>query len=125
MWFGKLGGTLALSRIKLLNKQVQASIPTYISLVKGNRRKSSPFKAKILSISRDLPRKEKALISPYYSKKKLLKYMNAWIKIGHIEQVEMSSMKNLKTISSIFPLEETLKRSSSGNFLVHESKFIY
>jgi hypothetical protein len=96
-----------------------------VTLVKGNRRKSTPYKAGILAISRDFPKKEKALIPPYYAEKKLLKFMNAWVKIGHIEQMEMSSLKNLKTINSIFPLEETLVRSSSGYFLVHESKSIY
>lgn len=125
VWFGKLGGTLSLSRIELLNKQIAQKIPTYIYLVKGNRKKSTPYKARILAVSRDFPKKEKALIPTYYAKKKLLKYMNAWVKIGQIEQVEMSDMKKLKTINSIFPIEETLVRSSSGYFLVHESKLIF
>jgi hypothetical protein len=125
VWFGKLGGTLSLSRIELLNKQIAQKMPTFVYLVKGNRRKSTPFKASILAISRDLPKKEKELIPPYYGEKKLLKFMNAWVKIGRIEQVEMSTLKNLKTINSIFPLEETLMRSSSGYFLVHESKSIF
>jgi hypothetical protein len=125
VWFGKMGGTLSLPRIEMLNKQISNKVPTLIYLVKGNRRKSTPYKATIISISRDFPKKEKDLIPPYYAEKKLIKFMNAWFKIGHIEQVEMSSMKSLKTINSIFPIEETLVRSSSGYFLVHESKSIF
>ena len=125
VWFGKLGGTLSLSRIEMLNKQIDQKVPTFIYLVKGNRRKSTPYKAEILAVSRDMPKKEKALIPSYYAEKKLLKFMNAWVKIGHVEQVEMSAMKNLKTINSIFPIEETLVRSSSGYFLVQESKSIF
>ena len=125
VWFGKLGGTLSLSRIEWLNKQIDQKIPTFIYLVKGSRRKSTPYKAKILSVTRDFPKQERALIPTYYAEKKLLKYMNAWFKVGRIEQVEMSDLKNLKTINSIFPLEETLMRSSSGYFLVHESKSIF
>ena len=125
VWFGKLGGTLALSRVEMLNKQIEQKIPTFIYLVKGNRRKSTPYKASIFSVSRDLPKNEKALIPSYYAEKKLLKYMTAWVKMGHIEQVEMSDMKSLKTINSVFPIEETLVRSSSGYFLVHESKAIF
>jgi hypothetical protein len=125
VWFGKLGGTLSQSRIEMLNKQTEKKIPTVLYLVKGNRRKSTPYKAEILVVSRDFPKKEKALIPPYYAEKKLLKFMNAWVKIGHIEQVKMSDLKNLKTINSIFPIEETLMRSSSGYFLVHESKSIF
>ncbi|HLO18786.1 MAG TPA: hypothetical protein VK206_28400 [Anaerolineales bacterium] len=123
--FGKMGGTLSLTRIEMLNKQIEQKVPTFIYLVKGNRRKSTPYKAEILAVSRDMPKKEKALIPSYYAEKKLLKFMNAWVKIGRIEQVEMSAMKKLKTINSIFPIEETLVRSSSGYFLVHESKSIF
>jgi hypothetical protein len=125
VWFGKLGGTLSQSRIDMLNKQIEQKIPTLLYLVKGNRRKSTPYKAEILAVSRDFPKKEKTLIPAYYGKKKLLKFMNAWVKVGHIEQVEMVDLKNLKTINSIFPIEETLVRSSSGYFLVHESKAIF
>jgi hypothetical protein len=125
VWFGKLGGTLSLARIEMLNKQVEQKIPTFLYLVKGNRKKSTPYKARILTASRDFPKKEKALMPSYYAEKKLLKYMNAWVKVGHIEQVEMADLKNLKTINSIFPIEETLVRSSSGYFLVHESKSIF
>jgi hypothetical protein len=125
VWFGKLGGPLSQSRIDWLNKQVEQKVPTFLYLVKGNRRKSTPYKAEILAVSRDFPQKEKALIPPYYAKKKLLKFMNAWVKIGHIEQVEMADLKKLKTINSIFPIEETLVRSSSGYFLFHESQSIF
>ena len=70
VWFGKLGGTLALSRVEMLNKQIERKIPTFIYLVKGNRRKSTPYKASIFSVSRDLPKSEKALIPSYYAEKK-------------------------------------------------------
>ena len=125
VWFGKLGGTLSFSRIELLNKQISEKKPTFVYLVKGNRKKSTPYKAQILTVTRDFPKKEKDLIPSYYAEKKLLKYMSVWIKVGHIEKVEMNDLKNFKTINSIFPLEETLSRSSSGYFLVHESKLIY
>jgi hypothetical protein len=125
VWFGKLGGTLSFSRIELLNKQISENKPTFVYLVKGNRRKSTPYKAQALAVTRDFPKKEKDLMPSYYAEKKLLKYMTVWIKIGYIDRVEMRDLKNLKTINSIFPLEETLSRSSSGYFLVHESKAIF
>lgn len=125
VWFGKLGGTLSFSRIELLNKQIAQKTPTFVYLVKGNRKKSTPYKAQILDITRDFPKKEKDLIPLYYTEKKLLKFMSVWFKIGHIEKIDMEDLKNYKTINSIFPLEETLSRSSSGYFLVHESKSIF
>ncbi len=125
VWFGKLGGTLSLSRIDLLNKQISEKTPTFVYLVKGNRKKSTPYKAQILTVTRDFPKKEKDLIPSYYTEKKLLKFMSVWIKIGHIEKIDMEDLKNYKTINSIFPLEETLSRSSSGYFLIHESNSIF
>src|SRR5829696_6225664 len=67
VWFGKLGGTLAQSRVEWLNKQIEQKLPTFLYLVKGNRRKSTPYKAEILAVSRDFPKNEKALIPSYYA----------------------------------------------------------
>jgi hypothetical protein len=50
VWFGKLGGTLSQSRIEWLNKQIEQKILTFLYLVKGNRRKSTPYKAEIQSL---------------------------------------------------------------------------
>jgi len=47
--------------------------------------------------------------------------MKVWIRIGQIIPIELDEMRNLKTTSSVFPITETLKLSSSGHFLVHES----
>jgi hypothetical protein len=124
VWFGKLGQTLSQERIDMLNQQVEKGIPTFLYLVKGNRRKSTAYRASLVQISRETP-KEKKLIPAYYAEKDLLQYMKAWMKIGEIEAIEMSEMDKLKTINSINPIAETLVRSSSGYFLVHESKFIF
>jgi len=124
VWFGKLGQTFSQNRIDMLAKQIEQGIPTYLYLVKGNRKKSTAYRAKLLAVSRDKP-KEKKLIPAYYREKKLLQYMRAWMKISQIEPIDMSQMDTLKAINSVFPISETLQRSSSGYFLVHESKSIF
>jgi hypothetical protein len=124
VWFGKLGQTLAQSRIDMLNDQMEKKIPTFLYLVQGNRRKSTAYRAKLLLVSKLIP-KEKMLIPTYYAEKDLIQYMKAWMKIGEIVAIEMSKMDNLKAINSVFPIAETLVRSSSGYFLVHESKSIF
>lgn len=124
VWFGKLGSTLAQGRIDLLNQQVEKKILTYLYLVKGNRRKSTAYRALLRQVSREMP-KETRLIPAYYAEKDLLQYMKAWMKIGQIEAIEMSEMDKLKAITSVFPISETLVRSSSGYFLVRESKSIF
>jgi hypothetical protein len=124
VWFGKMGTPVFPARINLLNKQLEQGIPTFLYLVKGNRKKSTAYCANLLFVTRDLP-KEKALIPAYYKKKKLIEFMKVWMKIGKIEQIGMDDMSKLKTINSIYPIAETLVKSSSGYFLVHESKLIF
>jgi len=124
VWFGKLGQTISQGRVDMLNKQVEKGIPTFLYLVKGNRRKSTAYRASLMQMSKEIP-KENILIPAYYAKKDLLQFMKAWMKIGQIEAIEMSEMDRLKAINSVFPISETLVRSSSGYFLVRESKLIF
>lgn len=124
VWFGKLGSPFSLIRINLLNKQIEQGIPTFLYLVKDNRKKSTAYCANILLITRDYPR-EKALIPAYYKKKKLIDFMKVWMKIGKIRPIEMENMSKLKAINSIYPIAETLVKSSSGYFLVHKSQSIF
>ena len=124
VWFGKLGSPLSQVRVDLLNKQIDQKVPTFLYLVKGNRKKSTAYCANLMFVTRDFP-KDKALIPIYYKKKKLIDFMKVWMKIGKIELIEMDAMIKLKAINSIYPIAETLVKSSSGYFLVHESKSIF
>ena len=122
VWFGKLGSTFSVSRIELLNKQIQESIPTFLYLVQGNWKKPSVYRAEILAVARELPTKERKLVPAYYSKLGLLEYMRAWIKIGRIVFVERSVLNDFCAMTSALPFQETLVRSSSGYFLVYDAK---
>jgi hypothetical protein len=124
VWFGKLGQTISQGRIDMLNLQVEKGIPTWLYLVKGNRRKSTAYRAELLSISRETP-KNTNLIPAYYAEKDLLQFMKVWMQISQIEAIDMSEMNKLKALNSVFPISETLVRSSSGYFLVRESNLIY
>lgn len=124
VWFGKLGQTLSQGRVDLLNQQIAKKTPTFLYLVKGNRRKSTAYRADLLAVTREKPG-EAALIPSYYAEKNLLQYMKAWMKIGRIESIEMSEMDRLKALNSVFPISETLVRSSSGYFLVRESNSLF
>ena len=124
VWFGKLGQTFSQGRIDTISRQIEEGIPTYLYLVKGNRRRSTAYQARLIAVSREKPR-EKGLIPTYYAKKKLLQYMQAWMKVSRIKPIDMSAMDTLKAINSVFPIAETLQRSSSGYFLVKESASIF
>jgi hypothetical protein len=125
VWFGKLGQPISQNRIDLLNAQIAKSVPTYAYLVKGNRRKSTFYRAKLFGASKELNKEERKCIPAYYAEAKLLKYINCWLKVSEIKPIETSEISHLKTINSVFPLAETLVRSSSGYFFVHESKNLF
>lgn len=121
VWFGKMGQAISQLRIDKLNQQIQQGIPTYLYLVKGNRKKSTPYQSLLLSISREMP-KDQDLIPPYYVEKEILQFMKTFMKTGKISKIEMADLQSLKAISSVNPISDTLARSSSGYFLVHEKK---
>ena len=58
VWFGKMGSPVSQQYIDLMNKQVEDGTATYVYLVKGNRRKSTAYRSKIISISKTLPEGE-------------------------------------------------------------------
>jgi hypothetical protein len=122
VWFGKMGSTLAIGRIDLLNKQIQDGVPTFLYLVKGNRRIPTPYRAPLLLVSKTLPPKEKPLVPQYYAEKKLVRHMNAWMKVKKITPIELDELDALQAVSSVLPLSKTLARSSSGYFLVQAAQ---
>jgi hypothetical protein len=125
VWFGKLGQTISQGRVDLLNTQIVRGIQTFVFLVTGNRRKSTFYRAVILAVANKIPESEKATIPQYYYEKGLIPYMKTWVKITKIDAIEISTISNLRAISSVLPLQETLTRSSSGYFLVCESENVY
>jgi len=125
VWFGKLGQVISQTRMDILKSQITSSTPTYVFLVKGNRQQSTFYKANLLGISKELPRKDMKFIPDYYKEFNLLKYITTWIMISETISIEPSIMSKFKAVNSVFPILETLARSSSGYFLIHESKNIF
>ena len=72
VWFGKMGQTISQTRVDLINTQIANNGDTYLYLVKGNRRKSTAYQAKIISVSKTTPDKTD-LLPDYYSEKGILK----------------------------------------------------
>lgn len=124
VWFGKLGQTISQKRVDLLNKQIEKQILTHLYLVKGNRKKSTVYKATLYAILKKQP-EEEALIPSYYEEKGLVEFMKVWMRIGKIELIDFSQMSILRAINSINPIKETLGLSSSGYFLVQESTSLF
>ncbi|MBL8089338.1 MAG: hypothetical protein JNJ43_03370 [Anaerolineales bacterium] len=124
VWFGKIGATISQNRIDIINKQIDAGIPTYLFLAKGNRKKLTFYRATLLKVSRKFEDKKK-YVPKYYYDTKLIQYMHCWLKVTEIEPIESSALQKFKTVNSVFPLIESMARSSSGYFLVHEDSIFY
>jgi len=125
VWFGKMGMPISQNRIDMVNQQIQNNIPTNLFLVQGNRKKSNYFKANLLSVARELPKSDKGSFPKYYNENKIIKHIQTWFKITEIYPIDSSEINNLKAISSINPLGETLVRSSTGYFMVQERNSTY
>ena len=120
VWFGKLGTPIAQRHIEAINIQTQNKNPSFLFLVKGNRRKSTFYRANIEMLSSALPKNEKDLIPPYYFKLKIAKHMKFWAKLSDIKSITESEMQKIQVVGSVLEIGETLARSSSGHFVVRE-----
>ena len=118
VWFGKMGSTIRQEAFDRLNQQVENGISTYIYLVKGNRRKSTAYRAHLIQAAKIVPEAERGMIPAYYQELDLIKYMKAWVKLGEIQPISGSELDQLKVASSVLPIHETLKRSSTGHFVL-------
>jgi hypothetical protein len=118
VWFGKMGARIGYNHIERLNTQINDGVPTYLLLVKGNRKKSTFFKADLLSIGRQFPDTETEFIPEYYKELDIIQFMKTWIKIKEIQMISSDEINKFRVASSVFPIEETLFKSSSGHFLI-------
>ena len=122
VWFGKMGVTVSQNHIDILNGQVQDGIPTYVYLVKGNRRKSTAYRGELVLASKTLPEDEELLAPSYYADLGIPKYVKFWVKIKEIMSVDAADLNKMQVASSFSPLGESLARSSSGHFIIREEK---
>ena len=120
VWFGKLGTPIAQRHIETINQQVEDKLPSYLFLVKGNRRKSTFYRATIQTLSAILPKNEKDMIPKYYFDLKIVKHMKFWAKLSDIKPIDEIEIQNIQVIGSVLEIGETLVRSSSGHFVVRE-----
>jgi hypothetical protein len=121
VWFGKMGSTVSQNHIDRLNNQVEKRVPTFIFLVKGNRRKSIAYRASLIFASKTLIEKEKHLVPEYYSGLEIPKYVKFWAKLSEIKPIEFSDLQKMRVGSSVIPIGETLAKSSSGHFILREA----
>ena len=75
VWFGKMGQPISQNAIDKLNKQVEDGIPTFIYLVKGNRRKPTAFISDLIIASKTIPEEEMDLISSYYKELEIFRFI--------------------------------------------------
>ena len=122
VWFGKMGQPISQSAIDTLNKQVKENIPTFIYLVKGNRRKPKAYKSNLVLASKTIPEEEMGFFPPYYKELEILRFIKFWAKVNNLYEIDLKDLHKMRVVSSVYPLAETLFKSSSGHFYVKEKK---
>ncbi len=122
VWFGKMGQPISQNAIDKLNKQVEDNIPTYIYLVKGNRRKPKAYVSDLVVASKTIPEEEMCLIPPYYKELKIIQFIKFWAKVTNLHEIDLKDLTKMGVVSSVYPLMETLVKSSSGHFYIKEKK---
>jgi len=120
-----MGSPVSQQYIDLMNKQVEDGIPTYVYLVKGNRRQSTAYRSQMVSASKSLPEGEKPLVPSYYHNQDLTKYMKFWVKMTDIIPITFDDLAKMRVASSVLPIHETLGKSSTGHFFLVENKNIF
>ena len=118
VWFGKMGSPVSQVHVDKLNQQVDENIPTYVYLVKGNRRKSTIYHSTLFLASKTLPNDEAYLVPRYYADLNISKYVRLWVKLGDFDPLETVELNKMKVASSVLPIGETLVKSSSGHFII-------
>jgi hypothetical protein len=122
VWFGKMGQPIAQHAIDKLNKQVDDNIPTFIYLVKGNRRKPNAYISNLVLASKTVPEDEISLVPPYYKELEILRFIKFWAKVTNLQEIDLKDLAKMRVASSVYPLLETLVKSSSGHFYIKEKK---
>jgi len=120
VWFGKMGQPVSYNVIEKLNQQVEKNIKTYIYLVKGNRRTPSAFLSELIIASREFPQNEKELIPAYYQELEIIQFIKVWVKIRCLHEIGSGDLNKMRVASSVYPLTETLIKSSTGHFIIKE-----
>lgn len=118
VWFGKLGSTISQIHLDKMNNQIEEKKPTYLFLIKGNRRKQTYYKADLLEIHKNKIESYQNEIPEYYSEIGILDKIKIWARIKNIVKLDSTELRNLKVASSVMPLDETVGKSSSGHFIL-------
>lgn len=121
VWFGKMGSPVSEAKLEELNQQVKDEIPTFIYLIKGNRRKSTAYRGRLIFALRSLPQKEKSMMPEYYLIVDIIRHIKTWFKLSEIQPIDMAELNRLRVIGSVLPIQETLVKSSTGHFFVREN----
>jgi hypothetical protein len=122
VWFGKMGSPVSQNHIDTFNKQVEKDVPTFVYLVKGNRRKSKAYRGNLVLASKKLPDDEKYLVPAYYADLDTPKYVKFWVKLNEIVPIDLADLNKMQVASSVLPIAETLAKSSSGHFIITKTK---
>lgn len=122
VWFGKVGKPLGLPHLETINNQCTSGVPTYLYLIQKVGKNYLTHRGKLIKASRSFPTAQKSLIPKYYYEKEILSLISIWFNLSEITKMDEGYLSNLRVVTSIMTITETLASSMAAMFIVKEVK---
>jgi hypothetical protein len=110
VWMGKWGKSTGKPFIRILKKQIDSDLPTYVFLTKHAAQKYTVHAGCLEAV--DTKVDDENLIPSYYLDRK--PYIRTWFKISKLTQLSPDIFDELIGFSSRMPISKTLKKTMSG-----------
>jgi hypothetical protein len=119
VWFGKIGRPLAQMHVDTVNKQCVDGTPTYLYLVQKKGSKYSVYQGTVLKMSRLFP-EEQHLVPKYYFSTGIVNKIQLWVLLSEIKPLAPKKLRELRALTSVMSMSETLAKSMAAHFIVRE-----
>jgi hypothetical protein len=123
VWLAKFGKPLSEVKIGILNRQIEARIPTFLYLVTRHSGEYQWYRGRLLKVAREIPSSEKQLVPTYYQEEGIAASASSaslWLKLSGLHPVRRGGLGSLHVVSSGQHIFEALHGSMAGMFFVQE-----
>jgi len=118
VWLAKQGQPLGHAKIRILNDQIEAGVPTFVFLVSRQFARYEWHRGTLLRVAGDVPPHERCLIPRYYVNCPGLKSARLWLKMSCLTPAPDAELNSLHVASSGSDIYTALHASIAGMFFV-------
>lgn len=121
VWLGKFGaapGRLTLAR---LLSQLERGVTTSVWLLASSGKERRVYRAALAGVSHTPP-DDRNLVPTYYAERRLLPHVGFWLLFDTLDEADKAVMRELVVVSSGRSLQDAVRSSMSGFFVVSEGR---